>query len=218
MRRGEYTFDQVDILLGQRRHVLDVIRSGSISTRSSTPTSNYSTSTTRRTDTASGDETIIASIGTDGASTATDSTAPPVQRTDSFNATTSRSTNKKATKKPNCAYQVCHTCRPIFYDRLHMSFEPVVQNEVPALSSAEMNKLPVHDPEVVKGLGLRGRAPPKLEPHSWAMSDGGESREYDFITEKVDWDGEGSGSSASSTSGCGDSVLDDAGEGGVTVV
>lgn len=151
MRQGQYTYDQMEILLDQRRHVLDVIRNGNASARSSTPSHSVPSSTPPA------DETIIATAGMTTAPTQV--AAPALQRTSTDQAPTP---SKAKDRKSTCTYQVCHHCRPFLQDRLPTSFEPIIHDEIPALTDAEVTKLPLRDAEVLKRIGLR--TPPPVTP------------------------------------------------------
>lgn len=178
MRTGAYTYDQIESLLAQRRHAIDTIR------RTKNP-STASVPPTPQSPTRNGDnrDSVIASVGTTAASSpvailqklnvaalpmppaGTPYNTPAGSLASTPNATTSAATTEPPQKdqvgqKEICTYQVCHTCRPIFQDRLHMSFEPALNNEVPALDEGEMMTLPVQDAGIVSNLGLRRRPLP----------------------------------------------------------
>lgn len=155
MRAGEYTFDQVEILLQQRRHVIDVIRKAQGSSAYGTPKagSRYASQLPA--------ENIIASAGTTAgpptpiASTSvqpTPASAPANVPADSMSNTPTKS-RSKASKKSTCHYQVCHSCRPFFQDRLHMSFDTALHEDMPAVTEDEITKLPLLDVDIVRNLG-----------------------------------------------------------------
>lgn len=173
MRAGQYTYAQIETLLAQRRHVIDVIRrTKNPSTASVPPTPQSSKHPTE----ALGD--IIASVGGTAAPAAQQVImsarfAPPAiapvntgfgaegcsSAISSSNSTTSDSPRKKNKQTETCTYQACHTCRPFFQDRLGSSFEPVLENEAPKLDELDMKALPVHKAAIVSNLGLRRPLP-----------------------------------------------------------
>lgn len=157
MNAGAYTYDQVEILLAQRRHVIDTIRRiKHPSTSSVPPTPPPASSASEQ----SGD--IIASAGL--------AASPPQQAgtgTNAANQTTAAppSTPQKKVPtpqkaKPPCVYQVCHTCRPMFQDRLFHNIAPILSSDVPVKEQMAFRKLPVHNAAVVSNLGLRTPPPP----------------------------------------------------------
>ena len=167
MRDGEYSYDQIEKLLQQRRHVLDVIRKtdGTSAQSSSTPSPRKDS---LKIDPPS--EVIIASSGTTAA-LAVQPTTPiglPMSPAGTPSNTPSISTANtpikyaKPEKSVPCNFQVCHTCRPFFPDRLHTSFDAVCNNEVPPITGEDSSKLRILDAKVVSNLGLR---PVPLRPN-----------------------------------------------------
>lgn len=169
MNAGAYTYDQIETLLAQRRHVLDTIRKiKHPSTTSVPPTPKNVNRPSEQ------PEDVIASVGTTAApagqnlSTTALSVTPAGKpcntRADSMAATpgaasaksgASESPKKQLKPKEVCNYQVCHNCRPFFQDRLASNLAPMLSSEAPALAEIEHGMLPVHDAAVVSKLGLR---------------------------------------------------------------
>jgi hypothetical protein len=187
MRQGEYTFDQIETLLHQRRHVLEVIRKAEPHSARSTPSNITSTPRTQVPA-----ENIIASVGT---------TAPAVQRSQAeqlpmtpagtpYNTpaeSTTTTPTKRKIKKLTCNYQVCHACRPFLQDRLPMSFEPVLNNEVSAVTESEIASLPILEPNIVGNLGLRESPKPapkrpliSIPSHNFRQGDAQEDDSEDW--------------------------------------
>ena len=169
---GAYTFDQIEILLAQRRHVIDTIRRTKNPSTASVPPTPKSV-----TQHVGAPDDIITSVGTTASPVAQNlniSALPmspagtpcntPAQAT-TPNTSTSKADKTNSPKKEHkqnqaCTYQVCHNCRPFFQDRLAMSFEPALNDEIPALAEKDVMALPVQSAMVVSKLGLRRRLPP----------------------------------------------------------
>ena len=165
MRDGEYDFDQIEILLQQRQHVLDVIRKAE-----NTPAPSSKPSP-RKDSSKSGpsSEVVIASAG---------NTAPAVQpvaaitsrlpmtpagtpyNTPIISAMGTPTQQAKAARRTGCNFQVCHSCRPFFPDRLHTSVDAVYNNEVPSITEEDSSNLRILDANLVSNFGLRP-SPPK---------------------------------------------------------
>jgi hypothetical protein len=153
IRKGDYTFEQVDKLIEQKKHLLTVIRKSEHGSADSSPAPRLP------------GESIIASVGV---------TAPAVQATTPMtpantptatppeSATTSPSQKQKKIKSPPCNFMVCHTCRPFFVDRLYMSFETLLNGRMPVITEDEILRLPVMNPIFVRNLGCRH--PPEPSP------------------------------------------------------
>ena len=160
IRAREYNFDQIETLLEQRRHVIKIIRdteylSGGSTLKSSERPSSQSQLPSRN---------VIASVGSTMAPAVQQTLASilpmapagtPTNTPSESKATTPTKSQAKAAKKQSCNFQVCHACRPFFQDRLPMSFDPVLNNEIPALTGEEMSKLKLLDPGIVRDIGLR---------------------------------------------------------------
>ena len=130
IRSGDYTFEQVDRLIEQKKHLLATIRR--------TENGGSSSSTPQR---PSRFGEIIASVG--AVTTLADLTSTPSKL------------GSKAQKQTTCAFQVCHACRPFFADRQYMSFEKVFSGTVPALTEDDMARLPILHPGIVRNMGAR---------------------------------------------------------------
>ncbi|KAK5137259.1 hypothetical protein LTR08_000229 [Meristemomyces frigidus] len=169
IQNGDYTFEQVDKLIEQKKHLLAVIRrieSGSVD---STPQSHQAGGRASRPS-----ENVIASVGTT-AITATGAT---------INTSAGRMSDipaKKGSKgrKQTCNFTVCHACRPFFQDRIYMSFEQMLSGRMPAVTQEEITRLPFLDAAVVRTLGLRVQHPP-------SSSTGHSQDSMDITTQQVD--------------------------------
>ena len=160
MRDGEYSFDQMETLLQQRRHVIDVIkRAESGPSVQSTPPSPQGSASKSHLPS----ENAITSVGVTAAPTVQQvgvsslpmTPAGTPANTPAESASNTPTKKIKTVKKSTCNFQVCHACRPFLRDRLPMSFEPVLNNEMPAVTEDEIAKLPFLDPGVTRNLGLR---------------------------------------------------------------
>lgn len=173
IRTGTYTYDQIETLLAQRRHVIDTIRRSMNPSTASVPPTPKSP--------ARNSDALMDIIATAGATAATvtqklnlaalpmspagtPSNTPADSQASTPQATPSNpldeSPARDATPKEGCTYQVCHSCRPFFQDRLSMSFEPALNIDVHALANRDVSALPVHSAAVVSKIGLRRRLPP----------------------------------------------------------
>ncbi|KAK5167612.1 uncharacterized protein LTR77_007311 [Saxophila tyrrhenica] len=157
MRSGEYTFDQIEILLQQRQHVLDVIHKSQHGLSHSTTPSLKSSPTQSQLPA----ENVIASVVATATTTSPETTtghlpmSPAGTPANTPAASTATTPVKNANySRPTCIHKVCHSCRPFLRDRLPMSFEPVLSNEVPAITETEIKRLPLLNPGVVRNLGL----------------------------------------------------------------
>lgn len=172
MSSGAYTYDQIETLLAQRRHVIDTIRRTKHPSTGSVPPTPKST-----TQTAQASENIIASVGTATASGLPDRsiTAPLIAAGEdaaagrqAVNPSSSQQANRIANESPRkgadhnevCTYQACHTCRPFFKERLAVNLEPALRDEIAAPTEQDVSSLPVHDAAMVCNLGLRLRLLP----------------------------------------------------------
>ncbi|KAF2734516.1 hypothetical protein EJ04DRAFT_245205 [Polyplosphaeria fusca] len=69
-----------------------------------------------------------------------------------------------------CGYKTCHNCRPFYKDRVYSSFEAVFAGELPPLTVADANKLPMMDPRYLKNIGLRPNPPSPCDTVSPGMT------------------------------------------------
>lgn len=160
MRAGEYCYEQIEILLAQRRRVKEVIRQAENPSARSTPTSPETPPTSSGFRPSS--ENIIASAGLGIATSlqqAVDENLPmspagTPTNTPSESASSSP-VRKRPSKKAKCNFQVCHSCRPFFQDRLPMNVNAVLNNEIPAVTEVEVEQLPVKDSNIIRNIGLR---------------------------------------------------------------
>lgn len=152
IRNRDYSFEQVDKLIEQKKHLLATIHRMESGSADSTPQLRLHASRPSRFS-----ENVIASVGTSAGPqvlpmTAADDTLPT-----SMGDTSVRKGSKA--RKPTCNFQVCHTCRPFFEDRLYMSFEKVLSGRMPAITEEEIMRLPLMDVAVVRTIGLRNQYP-----------------------------------------------------------
>lgn len=166
MRAGEYCYEQIEKLLAQRRHVKDIIKQVEQPSARNTPPSperlmNKLPASPTQQDPiiASAGMPIVPALQQAGANSLPMTPAGTPYNTPAESA--SNTPTKKSSKKSKCNFQVCHACRPFFQDRLPMSVESVLNNEVPAVTETEMHKLPVRNANVVCNLGCR-QPPPQV--------------------------------------------------------
>ena len=147
IRNRDYTFEQIDKLIEQKKHLLATIRraeSGSVEgttqgQQSEGRSSHFS-------------ENVIAAVGT----TAITTTGTLIKNAANCMPDTPV---KKGGKGRTCNFMVCHTCRPFFQDRLYMSFEQMLSGRVPAVTREEIIRLPVLDAAIVRTIGLHAQQP-----------------------------------------------------------
>jgi len=180
IRNGNYSFEQVEKLIEQKKHLLAVIRKIECGSADSTPQLHLH-GNTRPTRFA---ENIIASVGT--------SMAPPVLPMASAGTpvnTPAESPIKRGSKsrKQTCNFQVCHACRPFFQDRLYMSFEKMLSGRVPAVTEEEISRLPMLNPAIVRNLGLRKQHPPISPTANSQESIDITTQQYDYEEDTSDW-------------------------------
>lgn len=209
MRDGEYSYDQIEKLLQQRRHVLDVIRQSEYTpSQSSLPPSPRKGQFAPIGKPEQPAEHVIASAGM--------TNAPPVQPvagnslpmspagtpTNTPSISTTTTPIRKSLSGAPCDFQVCHSCRPFFSDRLYSSVDAVYNNEIPPVSADDEPKLRVLDVNVVNNLGLRPTPP---RPH---LITSPKTDDYDSISYPHQGDGyedESPGCTPTDTSYSGDS-------------
>lgn len=146
MRHAEYSYDQMETLLEQRRKVLEVIKRTEYLVSRPYPGYDH--------------DFPIASVGV-AAPAAQQfnvdqlpmSPAETPDNTSAQSVATSPVKTKKA-KKLICNFQVCHACRPFLRDRVPMSFEPALNSELPAVTESEIAELSIIDPAIVRNIGL----------------------------------------------------------------
>ena len=136
MRSGDYTIDQIDKLIEQKRHVLAVIRHEENPAGTDTPEMQLQRTKSTRQCTLEG---VISSVGTSVVPI-----VPPLSdlrrktkpgKTDTSDM--SRDATPKVKQQP-CNFQVCHTCRPFFKDRLYQSFEQVLSGCEPPVTELSL--------------------------------------------------------------------------------
>lgn len=158
IRAGEYSCEQINILLNQRRLVKEVIQHAERSPSKSLPRSNRSLmsklAASSRTDNTNNKGHASAKPVTRQSSDQSIHKSPPVLLNETSANVPNDDTSKPAAKKagmPKCNFKVCHTCRPYFKDRVPTSFEAAFKDEIIPGSS----DLPVVNANHVLNLGLR---------------------------------------------------------------
>ncbi|KAK5117772.1 hypothetical protein LTR85_008747 [Meristemomyces frigidus] len=175
IRKRDYSFEQVDKLIEQKKHLLATIRRSESGSADSTPQLRHNLSRPSRFS-----ENVIASVG----ATAGPPVLPAAATTTSANTSTDSVDNtplKRGSKgrKQTCNFQVCHACRPFFQDRLYTSFEKVLSGRMPAITEEEITRLPMLDAAVVRTLGLSKEHP--------SMSPTGHSQDsMDIVSQQKD--------------------------------
>ncbi|KAI7193955.1 hypothetical protein KC363_g2383 [Hortaea werneckii] len=151
IRRGDYSFEQVDTLIEQKRHLLATIRRTERGSADSTPQMH------QRPRRNSGLADIIASVGTSAAPTTSMSVTNAAPRASTQISRRTSTLTRSQEYKQTCNFQVCHACRPFFQDRQYTSFEKVLSGCMPALTEGDIARLPILNPQIVRGLGLRAQ-------------------------------------------------------------
>ncbi len=164
MRAGEYSYEQVKTLFAQRRNVIEVIKKTWKPATANTPP--LPPTPPNKSTISSLSENIIASAGLGIAPLVPDtSNKLPVSSVgtpaNTPNTSTANTPKRKA-KSIKCNFQVCHACRPYFSDRVPLSVGAVLNDEVPALTEDYMAKLPVRNAAILRDIGLREPAMPKI--------------------------------------------------------
>ncbi|KAI7200540.1 hypothetical protein KC316_g2746 [Hortaea werneckii] len=149
IRRGDYSFEQVDTLIEQKRHLLATIRRTERGSADSTPQMH------QRPRRNSGLADIIASVGTSAAPTTFTSATNAAPRASTQIPRRTPTLTRSQEYRQNCNFQVCHACRPFFRDRQYTSFEKVLSGCAPALTEEDIARLPMLNPQIARDLGLR---------------------------------------------------------------
>lgn len=159
IRNGDYSFEQVDKLIEQKKHLLAMIHRAESGSADSTPQLRVGATVPSRFG-----ESIIATAGTTAAYSSLPMT-PAGTPSNSPAVSTANTPDKVITKgkQQTCNFQVCHGCRPFFQDRLYLSFENMRSGRMSAVTEEEITRLRFLDPAVVRTLGLRKQQPPS--PH-----------------------------------------------------
>ncbi|EMC97938.1 hypothetical protein BAUCODRAFT_408497 [Baudoinia panamericana UAMH 10762] len=139
IQNRDYNLDQVDQLIEQKKHLLATVRLHEQQVNSSNM---RSMANEVRKDLPT--ERTIASVGASAGHRAGVQSSPDLFKR-----------QLRSQKTQGCNFQVCHTCRPFFVDRLHTSFEKVLSGESPAVTEEEISCLPFLRPNIVRTLGLR---------------------------------------------------------------
>ncbi|GAB7357985.1 hypothetical protein MBLNU230_g0152t1 [Neophaeotheca triangularis] len=162
IRAGAYTLDQIGKLIAQKEHLISVLEQAE-SAQGNVPSG------------PGPNTSVIASVGStpphrtgvplmSGAMPMSPAGTPTNTPDQSENNTPMKPVpqTNTAAEQPKCSFQVCHTCRPYFQDRLYQSFEAVLYGPQPAITEEEIKSLPLLNPEVLRFIGLR--EPPRPVP------------------------------------------------------
>lgn len=164
IRDGQYTYGQVEKLIAQKEHLNDVIEKIEGLSTEKPPVLPHIDAFQSHTG-------IIASLGLTSAFTTADqqnadvspSTSTPVQQKNSKKDSNPLNTTKQShTKSDCCNYMICHACRPFLHDRLYANIGSVVHGAYPPLTLEEAKTLPIKNPEIARGLGLREVVTPTI--------------------------------------------------------
>lgn len=163
MRAGEYDYEQIEVLFAQRRSVLELVKATEKSATARAP--NVSTMPAHSIPSATKTQDLLDDVIASAGARASGALGPAVP---SSLQTSSAGAQKDAllkelpklpetasSKKLNCNFQVCHSCRPYFQDRVPMSFETALYDNIAPITTAEYSDLLVRNAEVALGLGLR---------------------------------------------------------------
>jgi hypothetical protein len=162
IRDGRFNFDQVEKLIAQKEHLISIIKKIEDLSTDNTPVSLHSNVSQTHTN-------IIVSLGFSGAPSPANQQhmdVPPGSATKAQqnharkDSSAGNSTKQAQAKADRCNYIVCHACRPFLQDRLFANIGSVVRGVYPAVTQEEAETLPVLDPAVVRGFGLRQVATP----------------------------------------------------------
>jgi hypothetical protein len=162
IREGLFNFDQVEKLIAQKEHLISTIKKIEGLSTDNTPGSLHSNVLQTHTNT-------IASLGVSGAPSSANQQhldVPPSSATTAHqnharkDSSACNSTKQAQAKVDRCNYMVCHACRPFLHDRLFVNIGSVVHGVYPAITQEEAETLPILDPAVVRGFGLRKVATP----------------------------------------------------------
>ncbi|KAK3067943.1 hypothetical protein LTR53_014864 [Teratosphaeriaceae sp. CCFEE 6253] len=155
IRNRDYTFEQVDKLLEQKRHLLAII------SRQENPSSDSPQPQGVRTWVNAAADSIIATVGAaPGLPVQAAADQAHITQSSAVDGGTSGALKTTKVQKQSCSFQVCHACRPIFRDRLYMSFDTMLSGRLPTISEHDIRKLRMLDPAIVSTWGLR--SPPVL--------------------------------------------------------
>lgn len=145
--KGFYTLEQLEILKLQKLHLKQVISltvQGFSNNKCSTPITKSS-------------ENNPPVTNIDGASvrvTNNDSVGSCTIETPKHLAKELRLKHKTQFAPP-CTFKACHTCRPYYKDRIHISFGAVFAGETAPLTAQDAAVLPIGNVNVLRNIGLR---------------------------------------------------------------
>ena len=185
IRKRDYSLEQVDKLIGQKQRLIATIRRQETPSTDSTPqphraAQKYQPAT----------DSIIASLGAKaGAGVQAVENGNPAHRAADTLTSATASQKLSRSRKQSCNFQVCHSCRPFFQDRLYTSFEKVFSGNMPAITENEIVQLPLLDPAVVRALGLRAAQaqPPPTPFASYELSSGSIRQGDGYDEDTSDW-------------------------------
>lgn len=161
IRRGDYDVDQVERLIDQRKHLIEVIneKDKTISAQATAPSlPGLDIIASVGASTVNNGNSEAPLQGGNNASTLPMSPAGTPANTP-FESTTTTPIKQESQallkqQKYACHFQVCHSCRPFFHDRIYASFESVLAGNFP-LTLETAKTLPVIGRDVALNIGLR---------------------------------------------------------------
>ncbi|KAK4963488.1 hypothetical protein LTR10_001117 [Elasticomyces elasticus] len=155
IRDQDYSFEQVDKLIEQKRHLLAVIKKQEAALGEKAQAQNVKPQAAT--------ESLIASVGYAAVSViqhASHASAATEERLTSNNG--AGPAKKTRNQYQGCNFQICHPCRPFFKDRLYMSFEKMLSGRLPAVTEEEIKTLPMHNPAIVANIDYLKLATPLM--------------------------------------------------------
>lgn len=191
---GQYTYGQVEKLIAQKEHLSNVIEKMEGLSTDKPPVLPHINAF-------QGHTSIIASLGLTSPFTAADqqnsdaspSTSTAVQqRNPKKDSNPITIPNQSQAKSDCCNYMICHACRPFLHDRLYANIGSVVHGVYPPLTLEEAETLPLKNPTIARGLGLREvvtptvSSPKRLERASSVDDALAQAREYEDET-PLEW-------------------------------
>lgn len=162
IRDGRHNYDQVEKLIAQKEHLISTIKKMEGLSTENTHASLHS-------NVFQSHANIIASLGFSGAlspshkqqSDVSPNSPMTAKETDTRKDSTTATTLKQSLMKVDrCNYMVCHVCRPFLHDRLFVNIGSIVHGDHPAITQEEAKTLPILNPSVVRGFGLRQAVTP----------------------------------------------------------
>ena len=148
---GHYTNDQIEILKQQKLHVKATIAATVAAAGAETEAEAKAEEGRKR-------NRLYKIVGRQDSKTATleSSQKKSEQEAETAGTDSSQSTSKHSRKlRPPCRFRCCHLCRPAFSDRIYVSFESAFYDELPPLSTEEIEALPTISAKKLRTVGLR---------------------------------------------------------------